>query len=113
MRIGKSDADGMDDLLPDEPTVHDRQILRLQNELEGERDARREDRFVFIVVLVLLLDVVFFSVMDSFGGPIALLTLELIVLIPLARRMGMDEIATIFDRVLSRLTDSARNGEGD
>lgn len=81
----------------------DEQIFELQEHLERERDARKEDRFVFIVVVVLLLDIVFFSVMTTFGGPLALLVLELLILIPLARRMGMQEIAQILSSVIDRL----------
>lgn len=93
----------------DEVTKQDEQIEELQRKLEEVRDARREDRFVGIVVIVLLLDVVFFSLMPTFGGPLALLILQLLILIPLARRMGMEEIATILSRVLHRMADKADN----
>lgn len=86
----------------------DDQIAELQDQLSYERDARKEDRFAFILGLILLLNVVFFSIMPSFGGPLALLILELLVLIPLARRMGMEEVATILSRVLHRMS-----GRGD
>lgn len=85
----------------------DRQIEELQNQLAAERDARREDRFVGIVSIVCLLDVVFFTVMPTFGGPLALLVLQLLILIPLARRMGMQEIAEILSRVLHRMAGRA------
>jgi hypothetical protein len=82
----------------------DLKINELEKQLEREKDARNEDRFIFIACVVILLNVVFFSVMPSFGGPLALLILELLVLIPLARRMGMEEVAGILDRVLYRVT---------
>lgn len=104
-------SDGIRDFASDEPTVRDDLVAELQGSLEDERDARVEERFVFIVILVLLLDVVFFSVMPSFGGPIALLILELLILIPLAKRMGMEEIAKLLDRVLSRLIPTNEKGD--
>lgn len=107
----KADADDIRELLPEQPTKRDEQIQELQEALTAERDARREDRFVCIVVVVLLLDIVFFSVMPSFGGPLALLILELLILIPLARRMGMEEIAAILDRVIGRIAGKANDGE--
>lgn len=64
-------SDGFGDLLPDEPTKRDAQIESLQAALARERDARREDQFVGIVILVALFDIVFFSVMPSFGWPSA------------------------------------------
>lgn len=85
----------------------DEQIAQLQNELSEVQDARREDQFVFIVVCVILLDIVFFTVMPTFGGPVALLLLQLLILIPLARRMGMDEVAAIINGVISRLAGKA------
>jgi hypothetical protein len=91
-------------LVRNEPTKQDKQIETLQKQLAHEQDGRREDRFVGIVLLFLMLDVVFFAVI-SFGGALALLVLELIVLVPVARRMGMDEISQMISSVLNRLTD--------
>ncbi len=88
-------------LLTDQPTKRDQQIAELQEALTNERDARREERFIFVILFILLFDVVFFTVMPSFGGPIAILVLQLLILIPLARRMGMEEIAQSVDRVLN------------
>lgn len=90
-------------LLTDQPTKRDQQIAELQEALTNERDARREERFIFVILFILLFDVVFFTVMPSFGGPIAILVLQLLILIPLARRMGMEEIAQSVDRVLNRV----------
>lgn len=88
-------------------TKRDQQIEELQEKLTQEQDARREERFVFIVLFILLLDVVFFSVMPTFGGPLALAVLELLILIPLARRMGMEEIAGIIARVIDNVAGRA------
>ena len=98
-------------LVESEPSNQDKQIEELQEQLAHERDARNEDRFVGLVCLVILLDVVFFAVMPTFGGPLALLVLELLILIPLARRMGMEEIAQILNGVINRLAGKARDGE--
>lgn len=106
-----SDSGGIGALLTEQPTKRDQQIEELQESLAYERDARREDRFIFIVVTVLLFDIVFFTAMPSFGGPIAVLILELLILIPLAKRMGMEEIATILDRVLGRVAGKTHDGE--
>lgn len=90
-------------------TKRDEQIEELQERLTQEQDARREERFVFIVLFILLLDVVFFSIMPTFGGPFAIVVLELLVLIPLARRMGMEEIAGIINRVIDGV--ASRSGK--
>jgi hypothetical protein len=95
------------DLARSQPSAQEKQIQELQENLEYERDARLEERFVFIVLIVLLLDVVFFTIMPTFGGPIALLILELLILIPLAKRMGMEEIAKTLNRVLDRMVSKS------
>lgn len=82
----------------------DEQIAALQQKLAKERDARREDRFVFIVIALILLDICFFTVMPTTGGPITLAVLQLLVLIPIAKRMGMKRIAKMYNRVLGRLS---------
>ncbi len=94
-------------LVTSEPTKQDQVIAELQEELTRERDGRREDRFVGIVLIALLLDVVFFTVVPGWGV-LGLILLELLILIPLARRMGMEEIAQIINSLVSRLA-----GKGD
>lgn len=93
-------------------TQFNQQISELQNQLDNERDLRKEDRFIFILVTLMLLNVVFFSVMDSLGGPIALLVLQVLFLIPVARRLGVQEAAQLLDRIASRVSDSITNGRG-
>lgn len=90
--------------------TRDRQIAELQEELTAERDARREDRFFFIFTIVIFLDVMFFTLFDNFGGPIALLVLQLLFLVLLAKRLGMEESVAIFDRVIGRVADGMGRG---
>jgi TRAP-type C4-dicarboxylate transport system permease large subunit len=104
-------AKTFESLVTDEASKQEIQISELQENLAKCQDARREDRFVFIVCIVLLLDVVFFSIMPSFGGPLALLIIQLLILIPLAKRMGMEEIAQILSRVLHRMAGKGDRGE--
>jgi hypothetical protein len=99
-----------DGLVDAELIKYYQQIKELQEQLRRERDGRSEERFVGIVGLVLLLDVVFFTVMPTFGGPLALLVLELLILIPLAKRMGMQEVAQILSGVLDRMAGKASDG---
>lgn len=105
--VGDPDGVGFKSLLTDENGKKDQQIAELQADLAAERDARREDRFVGLVVIVILLDISVFSVMPTFGGPLALLVLQLLVLIPLASRMGMEEVKTILSNVLNRMAGRA------
>ena len=106
----KSSGPRVSQLLADAQTEHrDEQIARLQERLTDEKDARKEERFVGIFCLVFLLDVVLFYVMESFLAPAAIVILQLMILFPLAKRMGMEEIAQMLDRVLTRIADVHKN----
>ena len=100
---------------PNEALIHSADLaealMALQDELTSERKKRREERFVGIICLVIMLDVVFFSVMPTFAGPIVLLIFELLILIPLARIMGMKEIAKMLDGVLARVASRASDSD--
>lgn len=89
----------------------DQQIEDLQERLAGEKDARIEDRFFFVFIALILLNVVFFSVLDNLGGPVALLLLELAFLALLAKRMGMEEVYTLFDRFAGRIASTVTTRE--
>jgi len=91
----------------DKESKEDKAIAELESQLNKEKDARREDQFVFIFVCVILLDVVFFTVIDGLAA-IALVVMELLILFPLARRMGMEEFAGILSRVLGRVSDGVK-----
>ena len=107
----RGDGDEGFDLLLHEPQdKQDELIEQLQQELERERDARKEDRFAFVAVCVVIFDIMLFSVMPDFGGPLAIVILELLILIPLARRMGLEEIAVKLDNVVSRMSGNSTNG---
>jgi hypothetical protein len=105
--MSENDSDRLFQILAqEEVSQKDKQIQLLQDSLENEKDKRKEERFIFICVVILLLNVVFFSVLDNFTGPIALIILELLVLIPLARTMGVEEAAKLMSRVIERISDS-------
>lgn len=103
--------DEFNKLLDGKPaTAEDKLIQELQESLTEIRDARKEDSFIFIFVSVILLDIVFFSVMPNSAGPIVLFVLELLILIPLARKLGVEQIVELMDRVLSRMIGGLKSG---
>lgn len=104
-------SDNIDDFFSDAATNKDEQIADLQRDLDSERDARREDRFLFLVILILFFNIMIFTVMPNLGGPLAVLILELIILIPIARRMGIQESAKILDRAIGGFVGTLRSGD--
>lgn len=78
-------------------------IARLQQQLEALKDARNEERFYAILILVILLDVILFDAVDGLLVPITVVVLELILLIPLARRFGLEGIAEFLSSLVRRI----------
>lgn len=103
---GSSVSRSLDALSSGHISAKDQQIAELEEQLTEERDARKEERFLSFLICVILFDVVFFSAMDNFIGPLAILLLQLIVLAVMARRLGIQEVASLMDRVAGRLASS-------
>lgn len=91
-----------------ENAAQNQQIEELQKTLSKEKDSRKEERFFYFLSLIILLDIIFFTFLPSWPGPIILLILQLLVLIPLARRMGLDEVIKLWDQLLDVLARIAR-----
>lgn len=104
------DADSFLDAISkpsDNPTQNS--IENLSQALEAERDARMEERFIFILVIMILLDVVFFSVLETWTAPLALVILQIILLLVLARRMGIQEFQILIDRLIGRISEAIQS----
>lgn len=79
----------------------DEQIVRIEDDLSKEKDSRLKERFTWIVGLLVLLDLYFFAQMPSLGIFLIFL-LELILLVPIAKWLEVQEVITVLDRA-SRL----------
>lgn len=97
-----------DEIFNEVENKKDEQISRLQDELTQVKDAIREERFIFIMIIVVILNVIFFSFIENVAGPVVLLILQILLLIPLARRMGVEEISLLLDRLLARIATSLK-----
>lgn len=97
-------------LLERETTKRDEQIRKLEQLLSEEKDSRKQERFFGILGFLILLNVIFLTPMQTWGGPISILILELIALVLLARRMGLQEASQIIDRIL---VHSSKRSRGD
>lgn len=81
----------------------DRQISELQEALEQERDGRKSDRFIAILVAVILLNVHVFTGMTGWGGPIAILVLEILLLLVLAEKQDVSIVEQWLDKMLNNI----------
>ena len=88
----------------------DQQIAKIENDLQGEKDSRKEERFVWVTVVIILVDMIAFRGLD-FGQMSMIVVLELIMLVVFARMCGIDDILVIMDRVFSWVSDFRSKGK--
>ena len=100
----------LESLLKHETTKRDEQIQQLEQLLSEEKDSRKQERFLGILGVLILLNVIFLTPMRTWGGPVYILILEVIALVLLARRMGLQEASQIIDRIL---VYSSKRSRGD
>lgn len=94
--------------LTEPATAKDDQIAVLEQDLQKEKDGRKEDRFVFLLVLIIIGDVWSFFYMHVWSAPFALLILEALLLLVVARRLGVDHVAVFMDRLLNKAVEKAK-----
>ena len=75
----------------------------LESEVERGRDAREEERFIWAVIVTILFDVIVFDRFETWTAPVIIGALEMVVLLVLARRWGIQEVDTLVARVLHSL----------
>ena len=98
-------------LLAETPDHHDEQIQNLTKSLTREQNSRKEERLLWILVTVILLDVTFFTLMESISGPIVIGLLQLIALVIVARRLGLEEVVQIIDKLVSVVANALRRSD--
>lgn len=96
-------------LLSDQPSKHDEQIQELTNLLAKEKDHRKEERLLWIFISIILLNITFFTSMESFLGPLVIGLLQLIGLTVIATRLGLEESVQIINRLVSFVANSTKN----
>jgi hypothetical protein len=95
------DDDDIRKIIPDElSSKRDETIAALETRLEKERDARKEERFYSVVGMVILFNFVTFPSMQTWGAPIALLILEILLLLGFAKQCGVDYVVKLIDRTI-------------
>lgn len=94
---------------PSEPSELEKKVEQLELQLEGERDCRREDRFLAFVKVIILVDILLLDKAQNASVPIIVFLLELMFFIVVAKRMGVQQIAGILDRLLNHF--ARKSGE--
>ena len=90
-------------LLPEESDRLRGQIEELQKDLDREVDARKEERMLWVLAVLILFDAYLFTSMENIMGPIVILVFQLIVVVLVARKMGMEQVTEMIDRMMAML----------
>jgi hypothetical protein len=80
----------------------------LADQLERERDARKEERFLLVVLIIVISDAFIFSHIDSWSGPVVIGVIELVALAVLARKWGVQEVAQFLAMFFQRIAEHSK-----
>ncbi|MEE9544695.1 MAG: hypothetical protein V3V55_03740 [Rhodospirillales bacterium] len=83
------------------PETRDLEIGALQEAIESEKDDRREERFYWILTTVILIDLMAFPHLH-WAGVIGVFLLEIVLLVGLARRLGVKGVVILLEKLFSR-----------
>lgn len=92
---------------PSSPRLFD-SISSLSGQLANEKDERKEERFYWIFLTAILLDLIVLPTVPWYTG-LFVSTMEIVFLIGLAHRLGVDVIVKHLENAMDRL----KFGKGD
>lgn len=92
--------DSFTDLKGDDDSEKDEAFARLQEEVVRIKDARLEERFIWIVICTVLVDVLWFRSVSNPALPVVVMILQLIILMILAKRMQIEDVQTLMERII-------------
>lgn len=78
-------------------------LVETQEENTEVKDERREERFLWVCACVILFDCSIFMNAENFGGPLIVGVIELLALVILARRLGVEEVKELVFGLIDRL----------
>lgn len=70
-----------------------------QREIEKLKDSAREERFCWIVVCMILFDCFAFVSFKDWGASLSILILEILLLLVMARKHGVEDLIAIIDKI--------------
>lgn len=82
-------------------TTKDKELAAMEKRAEDLAQKLNEERFLWCVAILILFNVMFFALIDNWGGPIALALIEGIFLVILAKRFKVGIAIEFIDKVLN------------
>lgn len=80
-------------------------IAELSKQLESERESKRDERFLFTLVIIVMADALIFNNMIGWSGPIVIGAIEMVGLTVLARKWDVREVAELLAKFFQRIAD--------
>lgn len=90
------------DFSSQEEDSRDELIASLQSDLERERDRRSEERFAWFAALNIIADLLVFPSLTTWSAPMAIVILQMLLLVVLGRKWGVDDIWTLTERLIDK-----------
>lgn len=97
----------LDSLTQEVNTAQDQEVGRLSEQLEHQKDRRKEDWFVFLLVLIILLNIHVFGIIDGWGA-VSITFLQLILLLVAADRFGVKPVVSWFTYIIDKFGRNTR-----
>lgn len=82
-----------------QPTSKDQDIEALEAEVQRLSDRLNEERFTWTLVMIMLVDLAIFPGMSNWGAPIGIVIIQLILIVILAKRFGVEEVSLFLYRL--------------
>ncbi|WP_018875274.1 hypothetical protein [Thioalkalivibrio sp. ALJ8] len=86
-------------------SVKSKEVERLSEQLEHERDRRKEDWFVFLLIVIILVNIHVYTNLDGLAA-VAITFLQLVLLLVAADRLGVKPVVSWFSHLVDKF---ARN----
>jgi hypothetical protein len=106
---------GLRDLLLREPSSadpKDQQIAELQDEIQAVQEKASEERFLWVLVFVVLVDIMVLGSMGNWSAPIVIGIIQLIGIVIWADRCGVNAVAPLVDRLSGVVRGAAGRQSG-
>ncbi len=80
-------------------------LAKLEEKIQKLEDDRIEERFLWILMLLIVIDFALLPAIKNWGSAMVIGILEIVFVIILARKFQIDEIEKIFDKILDSLSN--------
>jgi hypothetical protein len=86
-------------------------IAAIENENLSIKDKLQEERFIWIIISMVLFGAIIFPHMSTWSAPLVIGIIQFIGLFVLAQRCGVNSILPLMDRILGAVGSSVSRGK--